>query len=147
MSTKNIRKRMTKKQRDKCSSRVSAALRKTGSTYPDDDFEATATSGKESAAEANDCCHRKKVKSGAEVKKRQVKKQDLWPHTISNEEGKDVDSENISLANFFSSFTSILLEAKGEETGGENTTAQCNMYHLKISPMVRCQVVSQHHNA
>ena len=62
---------------------------------------------------------RKKVKSGARVKKRPVVKTELWPHTISNEEdGEEVDSETIGLAKFMSCFTYIMMECRSVESRG-----------------------------
>ena len=53
---------------------------------------------------------RRKVKSGASVKKRPVVKTELWPHTIANEDdGKDTTSEDISLAKFLSCYTYIMI--------------------------------------
>ena len=76
VSAKVIRKKMTKKQRDLCSSRVSARLRQSGNIFPEDDFEATASSGKESCDE-NEKCRHKTVKSGASIKKRRVLRTEL----------------------------------------------------------------------
>ena len=63
--------------------------------------------------------HSKKVKSGAEVNKRPVKRTELWPHTIAVEEdGKEVNSENINLATFYTCFTYIQERSKGAEFRG-----------------------------
>ena len=58
--------------------------------------------------------------SGAKVKRRNVIKTEIWPHIICNEnEGVEVNSENIGLAKFFTFFTHIMVnctdkvEAKG----------------------------------
>ena len=57
----------------------------------------------------------RRIKSGAKVKKRPVVRTELWPHTISNEEdGDEVDSENMGLARFFSCFTYIMLSCGRE---------------------------------
>ena len=76
VSVKGMRKKMTKKQRDLCSSRVSARLRQSGNKFPEDDFNATASSGKESCNE-NESCRHSKVKSGASIKKRPVLRTEL----------------------------------------------------------------------
>ena len=80
---KSIRKKMSRKQRDQCSSRVSSCLRKAGTSFPEDTFETTESSGtdtvsssagtgsvKSSVKGACSHSHSKKVKSGAEVQKR-----------------------------------------------------------------------------
>lgn len=63
---------------------------------------------------------RRKIRSGARVKKRPVVRTELWPHTIANEKnGDEVDSENIGLATFFSCFTFILMSyGKAAESKG-----------------------------
>ena len=53
---------------------------------------------------------RRKVKSGAEVMKRPVVKTELWPHTIANEDdGENINSEDISLSKFLSCYTYIMI--------------------------------------
>ena len=114
-SVKGLKKKMTKKQRDLCSSRVAARLRQSGNKFPEDEFD---SSGKESC-DAKDACRHSKIKSGASIKKRPVLKTELWPHTIANEEDHDdVDSENIGLSKFFTYFTFIMLECKGVQALG-----------------------------
>ena len=65
------------------------------------------------------CGRHYKVKSGARIKKRPVVKTELWPHTIANEDdGEEVDSENISLAKFISCFTYIIVNCGRAESKG-----------------------------
>ena len=65
------------------------------------------------------CRHRRKVKSGASIKKRPVMRTELWPHTVANEEdGEEVSSDNISLAKFFSCFTCIMLDCGRADSQG-----------------------------
>ena len=62
---------------------------------------------------------RRKVKSGAKVKKRPVIKTELWPHTIANEDdGEEVTSETIGLAKFLSCFTYIMVSCEKAESKG-----------------------------
>ena len=115
---KGIRKKMTKKQRDKCSARVSKVLRKSETTYPEDDYETTESSGKDSDG---GCKHSRanKVRSGAKVKKRPVKRRETWPHTIANEEdGDELTHENIGLAKFFTCYTHIQVRCRGVKARG-----------------------------
>ena len=109
VNIKTLRKKLSKKDRDHCDSRVALTLKSVGAVYPEEDFSTTTNSGKESESESGSCRHKKKVKSGAKVKKRPVVRTLLWPHTIANEEdGEDVTSENISLSKIFSCFTFIM---------------------------------------
>ena len=118
---KSIKKKLTRKQRDLCSSKVAAKLKDVGATFPEDDFSTTSTSGKDTESEKGSCRHSNKVKSGAKVKKRPVVKTLLWPHTIANEDdGDEVTSENISLSKFFSCFTSIMTSCGGVESRGRS---------------------------
>ena len=119
VNAKVIKKKLSKKQRDLCSSKVSSRLRQTGSNFPEDEFESTASSGKDSCDFKGSCSHKNKIKSGAKIKKRPVLRTELWPHTIANEDdGDDVDSENIGLTKFCSCFTVIMLECKGLQSQG-----------------------------
>ena len=121
LDLKSIKKKLSRKQRDLCSSKVAAKLKDVGAAFPDDDFSTTSTSGKDTESEKGSCRHSKKVKSGAKVKKRPVVKTLLWPHTIANEDdGDDVTSENISLSKFFSCFTSIMTSCGGIESRGRS---------------------------
>ena len=123
LDLKSIKKKLSRKQRDLCSSKVAAKLKDVGVAFPEDDFSTTSTSGKDTESEKGSCrhSHSKKVKSGAKVKKRPVVKTLLWPHTIANEDdGDDVTSENISLSKFFSCFTSIMTSCGGVESRGRS---------------------------
>ena len=105
---KDVRKKMSRKQKKLCESRVQSTLKKVGAIFPDDDVESSSTSGKDSS-DTSSCKHRKKVKSGAKIKKRPVIKTELWPHTVANEDdGEQVTCDNISLAKFMSCFTYIM---------------------------------------
>ena len=80
---------------------------------------------------------RKKVKSGANVKKRPVKKTELWPHTIANEdgtEGTEVTSENISLAEFLICFSHIMIASKKVESAGRSLLLNAISSVLKCVP-------------
>ena len=63
---------------------------------------------------------RRKVKSGAVVKRRPVVKTELWPHTIANEEdGENITIEDISLTKFLSCYTNIMINCvKSTEVEG-----------------------------
>ena len=118
-----IKKKMTKKQRDSCRKKVASRLKQAGTVNPDSDDEASESSGKESVlstSSVRNCCkHSNKVISGAKVSKRPVVKTELWPHTIAVEEdGEEVDSENINLSTFYSGFTHIMSSCKGAECRG-----------------------------
>ena len=60
LNSKGIKKRMSKKQRDLCDRRMAANLRKIGSTFPEDDFDTSESSGEESCNVASSCRHSKK---------------------------------------------------------------------------------------
>ena len=108
---KYLRKKMSKKQKDLCDSKVADKLKQVGASFPDDDYDTTTSSSGTGTNKVKRSCRRrsKKVKSGAEVKKRPVLKTELWPHTVANEDdGEDVSSDNISLAKFLSCFTYIM---------------------------------------
>ena len=115
-----IKKKMTKSQREEASSKLAGLLKRAGFTFPDEDYETEETSGTDSSC-SNSCSNSRKVKikSGSKVKKRPVKRQELWPHTIANEESwEDTSSENISLAKFMTCFTTIMSVCGGVEAIG-----------------------------
>ena len=115
VNAKNVKKKMSRKQRDRCSSKVANRLRMTGATFPEDDFLDPDSSGKES--DINVCKHAKQVKSGSKIKVRPVLRTELWPHTVINEEdGDDVDSESIGLYEFFKGFSAIMMECEGMQS-------------------------------
>ena len=116
-----MKKRMSRRQRDLCSTKTASRIKQAGGTYPETDYEHTDFSGK--GSDTTGCCkHRSnKVKSGALVKKRPAKVQELWPHTIAIEDhGEEVDSNTIGLSTFFSSFTRIMTRCKGVEYRGRS---------------------------
>ena len=116
---KALRKKMTRKQREDCNNKVSAKLKQIGATFPEDD--STSSSGTDSDYVKRSCHSRRKVRSGAKVKKRPVVKTELWPHTVANEDdGEEVDSETISLAKFFACFTYIMLNCGRAESAGRS---------------------------
>ena len=121
VNLKNIKKKLSKKDRDQCNGKVALTLKNVGAVFPEDDFSTSSNSGKESESDDGACRHKKKVKSGAKVKKRPVVKTLLWPHTIANEEdGDDTNSENISLSKFLSCFTFIMASCNGLESRGRS---------------------------
>ena len=110
---------MSKKKKRKCKDREKALLKRAGAAFPDQDFAATSSSGTDSDSVRSRCRHRRKVKSGASIKKRPVMRTELWPHTVANEEdGEEVSSDNISLAKFFACFTFIMLDCGRSESKG-----------------------------
>ena len=114
-----LRRKMTKKQKEKCGRKVTARLKQAGGIFPDEEFETSSSSGTDSSMTDKKRRSRKKVRSGAKIKKRPVIRTELWPHTIANEDdGEEVTSETIGLSKFLSSFTYIMVncgkwEAKG----------------------------------
>ena len=107
---RGIRRKMSRKQRDKCSNLVSSRLDEVGASFPADNFDSTASSGGDSSSIKEICRHSRQIKSGATVKTRPVLKTELWPHTIANEDdGEDFTSENITLSKFFACFTFIMM--------------------------------------
>ena len=103
---------------------MSSILKNAGTSFPDDDPDDPDSSSNSSGTESDDGnkgkSRKHRVKSGAKVKKRPVVKTELWPHTITNEDGGEgLSSENISLTKFFYGFTFIVatcgnkLEADG----------------------------------
>ena len=129
----NIKKRMSKKQRDLSNSKSSRRLKEAGAVFPEDEFVSTNSSGEESCVKR--CSHSKSVKSGAKVKKRPVLRTELWPHTIANEEdGDDVDSESISLTKFFKCFSTILSECVGRQAEGRIVLQKAIFLVLEFLP-------------
>ena len=145
-----IRSKMDKKQKKKVTSKVNARLGQAGAQSTDDDFgaDSSAKSGNESSGESNGESNgessgessvsktssvsksrhrrRRKVRSGAEVKRRPVVRTELWPHTIAIEnDGIEVTSEDIILSKFMSCFTSIMNECKSKtEAAGRSVLLQ-----------------------
>ena len=116
-----LRKKMTGKHREQCNSKMSARLEEAGAMFPEDNFDTTSDSGTDYYSVNEKCQRSRQVKSGAKVKKRPVKYTELWPHTIAVEDdGEDVDCDNISLAKFFSCFTYIMLGCGTREARGRS---------------------------
>ena len=122
LTMRDLRKKMSKKEREMCSNKVSSRMKQAGATYPMADFETSNSSGTDSSEVERKFrvrSRRRKVKSGAKVKIRPVIRTELWPHTIANEEdGEDVTSEDIGLAKFLSCFTCIMTSCGRVESAG-----------------------------
>ena len=94
-------------------------LKRAGAAFPDQDFETTTSSGTDAGSVTRKCSGRRKVRSGASIKKGPVLQTELWPHTVASEEdGEEVASDSISLAKFFTCFTSIMLDCSRLESQG-----------------------------
>ena len=122
MTMRDIRKKMSKKERESCNNKVSYRMKQAGATYPMADFETSNSSGtdySEVESKFRVRSRRRKIKSGAKVKARPVIRTMLWPHTISFEEdGKDVSCDDIGLAKFLSCFTCIMTSCGKVEAAG-----------------------------
>ena len=130
---KGVRKKMSRKQRDEASHRMSSRLRQAGGVFPVEDEEASASSGRDSGDSW--IKSRKEVKSGAKVKKRPVVQTELWPHTIANEEdGEEVTSESIGLAKFYSCFTYIMVNCGRREAAGRSVLLHAVSLVLEYLP-------------
>ena len=133
--TSQKKKKKKKKQRR---SKGSSSGRKSAPRYPDNDpSESEDPESSEKESDGDQCCKgRRKVKSGAEVKKRPVLKTELWPHTLANEEeghGDEVTSDNIKLSTFNKYFTKIIIKTK-DKTEAIGRTA---LLHA-ISSILEC---------
>ena len=119
-----LKKKMDKDQKRACEKKLAARLTAAGARFPIEDFESTGTDSSSSDRDSR-VKGRRKVKSGAKVKKRPVIRTELWPHTIANEDdGEDITSENIGLAKFLSCFTFIMNSCRGEEAAGRAVLLQ-----------------------
>ena len=109
---------MTRKQKE-CGTKIAARIKQAGGIFPNDEFDSATSSGTDSSGVDKRYRSRKKVKSGAKIRKRPVIQTELWPHTIANkDDGEEVTSETIGLSKFLSCFTYIMTncgrwEAKG----------------------------------
>ena len=113
---------MGRKKKSKCKKREAVLLKEAGARFPDQDFSATSSSGTDTDSGRDRCRHKRKVKSGASIKKRPVVRTELWPHTVANEEdGEEVTCDSISLAKFYSCFTLIMLDCRRSESRGRTT--------------------------
>ena len=119
---RDLRKKMSKKERELCNNKVSSRMQQAGATYPMADFETSNSSGTDSSEIERKFkvrSRRRKVKSGAKVKTRPVIRTMLWPHTIAVEEdGEDVSYDDIGLAKFLSCFTCIMTSCGKVEAAG-----------------------------
>ena len=122
LTMRDLRKKMSKMEREMCNNKVSSRMKQAGATYPMADFETSNSSGTDSSEVDRKFkvrSRRRKVKSGAKVKTRPVIRQMLWPHTVANEEdGEDVLCEDIGLAKFLSCFTCIMTSCGKVEAAG-----------------------------
>ena len=115
-----LKKKMTQKQNQSCKVKVASRLKQVGATFPEEDSTSgiTGASGTESELGTR-LKSRHKVKSGSKISKRAVVQTELWPHTIANEDdGDEVNSDNISLAKFLSCFSYIMVNCGKEEASG-----------------------------
>ena len=123
-NVKSLKKKMSKSEKKACDRKVSDRLEQAGGVFPDED--SGSSSGPNSSGTESDSVRRRrsrrKVKSGAEVKKRPVIRTYLWPHTVSNEEDdEDLMSDTIGLPRFLSCFSLIMLNCgKVEKAGRAN---------------------------
>ena len=110
---REVRRKLSNKQRNSCNSKVASRSKLArGIEYESDSSSTTCTYSRR-------CSTRRKVKSGANIKKRPVIRTELWPHTIANEDdGEDVTSEDIGLAKFLACFTYILTTCDRAESVG-----------------------------
>ena len=115
-----LKNKLSRKKKTKCKKREKDLLEEVGATFPDQEFTSASSSGTDETDNSKFVYRRKKkVKSGASIKKRPVVKTELWPHTIANEEeGEEVACDNIGLSRFFSCFTHIMLNCRRSESAG-----------------------------
>ena len=126
-----LRRKMTKKQKEKCSMKVAARLKQAGGIFPEDEFDSSTTSGTDSSGGEKKHRSKRKVRSGAKIKKRPVIQTELWPHTIANEDdGEEVTSETIGLSKFLSCFTYIMVSCGKVEAKGRTALlhAVCSVF-------------------
>lgn len=113
VNVSSLRKKMPRKQKVALGRNLSSRLSEAGGSWPEEE---TNTGSGTDACEVRCHSRKKSVKSGATVKKRSVKKMELWPHTIANEEDDtDITSESISLAKFLSCFTVVMNSCRDED--------------------------------
>lgn len=127
-----IKKMVAKTMKTASARRVKSTLDQIGANFPDEgESENSAESGEDSDSDTGK--KRKKVKSGAKVKRRPVVRTELWPHTIANEDdGEETTSEDISLAKFLSCFTYIMTTC-----GRRESTGRCFLLHA-ICTVLEC---------
>ena len=140
--TKALGKKMPKKMKEDCNAKLEALLRKAGHTFPVEDVSGYASSSSSSGTDTSHASdkkvkrkYKKSIKSGAKIKKRPVVKTELWPHTICNEEeGEEVNSEDITLATFLSCFTFIMTNCESTEATGRSMLLHAVASVLKYQP-------------
>ena len=125
---------MSRKQKKKCAEKVSARLKQAGALFPEESFSSGSSSDSSGTESEDSRRHRKrKVKSGAKIKRRPVVRTELWPHTIANEEDvEEVTSETIGLSKFLTCFSYIMLSC-----GKVEATGRAALLHA-ISSVLEC---------
>ena len=133
---KGLKSSMSKKKKEEVRLRLASRLNQAGSTFPVEDSDPSTTSGSGNESDIKTSSKsRRKVKSGAKVKRRPVVKTELWPQTIANEEdGDEVTSEDIGLAKFLSCFTFIMATCEGKEVTGRPLLLHAVMSVLDCLP-------------
>ena len=114
VNVKKVRKKMSHRQKLALGHKVSSRLSEAGASFPEDSSTLSEGSGTDTSKVS---CHRhkKSVKSGAKVRKRPVKRTEIWPHTIANEEDdSNVTHESIILSKFLTCFTYIMNNCENE---------------------------------
>ena len=123
-NVKSLKKKMSRKEKKDCDRKVADRLEQAGGVFPDED--SSSSNGPNSSGTDSESGRRRrsrrKVKSGAEVKKRPVIRTELWPHTVANEQDdEDLNSDTIGLQRFLSCFSLIMLNCgKVEKAGRAN---------------------------
>ena len=141
LNMKSLRKKMSSRQKEACSSKVSARLKKTGAFFPEESEDTSTGTDSSSSYRSKKSKGRKKVKSGAKIKKRPVIRTELWPHIIANEDdGEEVSSENIGLAKFFSCFTFIMTTCGRAEAAGRAVLLHAVSLVLECLPWTEARV-------
>ena len=119
LGLKNV---MPREQKVESDARAAFRLKQAGSSFPVDEDSTPTDSGTDSEVRSSTSRRRRrKVKSGKDVKLREVVKTELWPYTIAYEEDlEDVTCDNIPLAKFTACFTHIINISKGAEQAGRS---------------------------
>ena len=78
---RGIKKKMSSSEKGKCEKQLTSRVKAAGGVFPDEDDDDTSSSGN-SSSDSGHCSRRRKIKSGAKVKKRPVVRQELG-HTRS----------------------------------------------------------------
>ena len=135
VSVKSVRKKMSRKQKMALGRKVSSRLSEAGDSFAEEDSSHSSGSGTDSSKVS---CHSRKKhpKSGAKVKKRPVKRTELWPHTIANEsDDEDITHDTIKLSKFLSCSTQIIIECENEtEAAGRSVLLNAITSILDFQP-------------